>query len=79
MSDEKLQKYAKQEREFLHDISTPIMIAMGHLEYLMEDDFKTDLEKTRMRVEKSFNNLQKLSDRLHERRKVLHKINGVNS
>lgn len=79
MSDDELKKYAKDEREFLHDISTPIMIAMGHLEYLSQEDPRTDIEKTKVRIEKSFKSLKKLSDKLQERRKSLHQISGISS
>jgi hypothetical protein len=77
MSDEKLQAYAKEERDFLHDISTPLMIALGHLEHLIEHPGTEDEVLIKYRLEKSFISLKKLTEKLNERRKNLHTINGV--
>ncbi|MCB0407665.1 MAG: hypothetical protein KDD34_05625 [Bdellovibrionales bacterium] len=78
MSDDKLIENAKAEREFLHDIATPIMIVSGHLEYLLKNGFEQDPQKAKERIEKAHANIAKLSDKLVARRKVLHEISGVN-
>lgn len=78
MSENKLIENAKKEREFLHDISTPIMIASGHVEYLVNEGFEKDPEKAKYRLEKAFSSLQKLTDKLQERRKVLKALSGDN-
>lgn len=77
MSDEKLQQYAKDEREFLHDIATPLMVALGHVEHVFEHPGSEDEERTRQRLEKAYNSLKKMSEKLHARRKTLHAITGV--
>jgi hypothetical protein len=77
MSDEKLQAYAKEEREFLHDIATPLMIALGHIEHLIDHPGTEDEERIKYRLDKAFSSLKKLSEKLHERRKDLHNISGI--
>lgn len=79
MSEDKLIENAKKEREFLHDISTPLMIAQGHLEYLATNGFEKDPEKASYRVEKAFSSLQKLTAKLEERRKVLKALSQENN
>ena len=79
MSEEKLIENAKKEREFLHDISTPLMIAQGHLEYLASAGFEKDPEKAKYRIEKAYSSLQKLTAKLEDRRKVLKELSKENN
>lgn len=77
MSDEKILELIKNEREFLHDISTPLMIASGHLEYLVNQGTEGgDPEKTRYRMEKAYASMVKLTDKLQERREALKALIG---
>ncbi len=76
MSEKNLAEHLKKERDFLHDISTPIMIASGHLEYLVNEGVNKDPEKVKYRIEKAFSSLQKISEKLQDRRKILKSLSG---
>ena len=52
------------------------MIATGHVEHLVTNGFEENTEKTRYRLEKALDSLNKLTEKLHERRKVLKSYSG---
>jgi hypothetical protein len=47
------------------------------VEHLFEHPGTEDEERTRQRLEKAFNSLKKITEKLHARRKTLHTITGV--
>ena len=56
------------EREFLHSISTPLMISMSQLELLLTKKDGLSIEEILERVQKAKNSLDTVSDGVHSRR-----------
>lgn len=72
MSDDKLMEQVLAEREFLHDISTPLMVAMGNLDQVIRKYLNDDPKLALDRLNKATEALQRITERLSDRRSVLH-------
>lgn len=66
----------KEERAFLHDISSPLMITMGMIDYvnshLQKNELTSDdIEKYLTKLGKAKNALEKMAQLLKDRRSIL--------
>jgi cell division protein FtsB len=66
MSD--IKDHITLEREFLHSISTPLMISMSQLEFVLAKKDEMSLEQITEKVNKAKAALDKVSASVHERR-----------
>lgn len=66
-----LENYISSEREFLHSISTPLMISMSYLELILEKQEKMSAEDLTEKMNKAKTALQKVSQAVHERRQTI--------
>lgn len=65
---ENLNEYISSERSFLHGISTPLMVAMSQLDFILAKQNEMSKEELIEKINKSRNALQKVSTAVHERR-----------
>ena len=61
----------KHQRTFLHDIASPLMIALGMTEIVAAKLEQGDVEKHREKLEKAHKSLVKISDSLKSNRSLL--------
>ncbi|MCB0391316.1 MAG: hypothetical protein KDD58_08495 [Bdellovibrionales bacterium] len=72
-----LDDYISMEREFLHSISTPLMISMSQLEFILSNSNNPDAEELLTKVKKAKDAIDRVSTAVHERRKKIKSyING---
>lgn len=65
-----LNEQIKSEREFLHDLSSPLMIAMGMVD-AARDKLDPSQSEADEKLEKAKNALRRLTDKVNERRQEL--------
>ncbi len=63
------------EREFLHSISTPLMISMSQLEFILAKKDEMPAELVAEKVAKAKAALDRVSTTVHERRHTIKSIN----
>lgn len=69
MSDtDAVKDYVSVEREFLHSISTPLMISMSQLEFIITRSEKLDPNEIIDKIKKAKLALDRVSTAVHERR-----------
>lgn len=61
----------KKERAFIHDIASPLMIAMGMVESLQHGLGKDSTDDQKMKATKTIKALNRISDLVKERRSLL--------
>ncbi|MCB0412922.1 MAG: hypothetical protein KDD50_01230 [Bdellovibrionales bacterium] len=64
----------KEERAFIHDVSSPLMIAIGMVDFavnLCQKEEQEDPEKVIQKLEKAQKALKRIGELLKERRKTL--------
>lgn len=64
-------EFIKKERAFIHDISSPLMIAMGMIESLNNGLDEDSAEDQKMKAEKALKALNRIADLVKERRSLL--------
>ncbi|MCB0356070.1 MAG: hypothetical protein KDD40_03635 [Bdellovibrionales bacterium] len=65
----KLEDYISTEREFLHSISTPLMISMSQLDFVIAKKDKLSLEEIIDKIQKAKTAIDKVSSEVHLRRR----------
>ena len=70
------QDYVKKERMFLHEISNQLVIAQGMASFVTDsiDDSNEDSELVKKRADKLLASIEKMTDRISERRTYLHSL-----
>lgn len=66
-----LDDYMSSERSFLHGISTPLMVAMSQMDFILIKKEDLSPEEIIEKINKAKMALQKVSIALHERRNLL--------
>lgn len=61
----------KKERAFIHDLSSPLMIAMGMIESLQTGLDEDNIKDQKMKAEKALKALNRIADLVKERRSLL--------
>ncbi|MCB9025840.1 MAG: hypothetical protein H6625_05955 [Bdellovibrionaceae bacterium] len=67
----KLDEYMSSERSFLHGISTPLMVAMSQMDFILVKKEDMSPEEMLEKINKAKLALQKVSSAVHERRSLL--------
>ncbi|MCB0422387.1 MAG: hypothetical protein KDD61_15415 [Bdellovibrionales bacterium] len=65
------------QRKFLHDVASPLMIAMGMTDSAISQLTGEDQEKLKMRLEKAKVALQRIALMIKENRSTLHTMGDV--
>lgn len=66
-----IRNYQLNERDFLHDLATPLMILNGHLELLKKKYNELDDTERQLKLDKCLHASEKLNHLLNERRRYV--------